>query len=226
MANRHATLPAGNQWKVASEIQACPPQAAFEPLQVLGLQSVLPGGLQRGGIAEIYGRRSSGRLSLCLHILAEATRRGEICAVVDLNDSFHPASAAAAEVRLEKIVWVRCQGNAEHAMRAADLLLHAGGFGVILLDLSEAPVRALNRIPLSYWYRFRRAVENSATILLLCAETPQARSCARHKIETRQKAFHWSGKAPARLLRGLEAYATQEKVAAIRPESLFLHTAA
>jgi hypothetical protein len=219
-------LPANIPWKTSSEIHSATREPAFEPLQVRGFQNVLPGGLHRGGITEIYGKRSSGRLSLCLHILAEATRRGEICAVVDLNDSFHAASAAAAEVRLEKNVWVRCRGNAEHAMRAADLLLHAGGFGVVLLDLSEAPARTLNRIPLSYWYRFRRAVANSATILLLCADTSQARSCALHKIETRQKAFRWSGKLPALLLRGLEAYATQEKVAVIRPESLFLHTAA
>lgn len=212
--------------KAASGLHLLHEESRFEPLQLIRLKSFLQNGIDRGGIGEIYGKRSSGRLSLSLHILAEATKRGEICAVIDLNDSFDPASAAAAEIRLEKIVWVRCKRNAEHAMRAADLLLHAGGFGVVLLDLCEAPARVLNRIPLSYWYRFRRAVANTPAILLLCVDTPQAKSCANNKIETKLKAFHWAGKAPFSLLRGLETYVTQQKLAAIRPESLFLHTAA
>ena len=212
--------------KTASELHLLHEETKFEPLHLNGLKSIFPDGVQRGRIVEIHGKRSSGRRSLCLPILAEATRRGEICAVVDLYDSFDPISAAGAEVRFEKIIWVRCKGNAEHAIRAADLLLHAGGFGVVLLDLCEAPARILNRIPLSYWYRFRRAVANTPAILLLCADTPQAKSCASNKIGTKQKAFHWSGKAPFLLLRGLEIHATQQKLAAIRPESLFLPTAA
>ena len=109
---------------------------------------------------------------LCvLDILAHATQRGEVCAVVDLEDSFHPASAQAAGVVLDQVIWVRCRGNAEHTMRAADLLLHAGGFGIILLDLCEASARVLNRIPLSYWHRFRRAVEDTPTILLICGDS-------------------------------------------------------
>jgi hypothetical protein len=134
--------------------------------------------------------------------------------------------AAAAEVRLEKIVWVKCTGNAEHAIRAADLLLHAGGFGIVLLDLCEASARVLNRIPLSYWYRFRRAVENTPAILLICANTPQAKSCARSNIQTKLKALHWSGNAPFLLLRGMEVEAVQQKVASIRPEPLLFETAA
>ena len=49
-----------------------------------------------------------------------------------------PAPAASAGVELSKLVWVRCGGNAEHALRAADLLIQAGGFGVVALDLAEA----------------------------------------------------------------------------------------
>jgi hypothetical protein len=176
-------------------------------------------------LLDLHGKRSSGRLSLCLHVLAAATQRGEICAIVDLHNSFDPASAARAQVRLEKIVWVRCNGNAAHAIRAADLLLHAGGFGVVLLDLCEASARMLNRIPLSYWYRFRRAVENTPSIVLICADFPQAKSCARNNVQLKLKALRWSGSAPFLLLRGLETEAVQQKLASIRPEPLFLAAA-
>jgi recA bacterial DNA recombination protein len=62
-------------------------------------------GLPRGGITEIAGLRSSGRTAAVLHILAQATARGEICALVDTCDAFHPASAAAAGVKLARIVF-------------------------------------------------------------------------------------------------------------------------
>jgi hypothetical protein len=158
-----------------------------------------------------------------LHLLAQSTRRGEICAVVDLYDSFDPASASKAGVHLDRLLWVRCGGNAEHAMRAADLLLHAGGFGLVLLDLCDASPRMLNRIPLSYWYRFRRAIEQTPTIFLLCADTSQARS-ASLRIETKRKRSRWSGKSPFLLLRGLEAQAVN-KSAMLPPESLPIQVA-
>src|SRR4051812_40335480 len=99
-------------------------QPKFIPLEVPALKRLLPQGLSRGEITEVNGCRGSGLTSVIFHILAQATKRGEICAVVDLVDNFHPASVATAGARLEQLLWVRCHGNAEHAMYAADLLLH------------------------------------------------------------------------------------------------------
>jgi recombination protein RecA len=65
------------------------------------------GGLPRGCLTEIYGPASSGRTSLLISILAEATARQEICALVDADDAFDPISAAAAGVRLDRLIWVR-----------------------------------------------------------------------------------------------------------------------
>jgi recA bacterial DNA recombination protein len=194
------------------------------PLSAPAFNSLLQNGLQRGILAEINGVRSSGRTSAALHLLAQATHRGEVCAVIDLYDSFHPASAAAAGVALDRIVWVRCRGNAEHAMRAADLLLHAGGFGMVLLDLCDANARVLNRIPLSYWYRFRRAIENTPTIFLLCADTRQARS-ASVTVELRRERVRWSGKSPFRLLRAIEGAAVS-KTDAVAPQPLSICSSA
>jgi recA bacterial DNA recombination protein len=193
-------------------------------LPVPALKRLLQKSLLRGSIAEISGRRSSGRTSLALSVLAQGTARGEICAVVDLEDSFDPASAAQAGVRLDCLVWVRCQGNAEHAMRAADLLLHAGGFGIVLLDLCDATAKVLNRIPLSYWYRFRRAIEHTPTILAVCAETSVGK-CSTSSVHLRRKQVRWSGTSPFLLLQGLEVDASL-KAAAGAPEKISIRTAA
>jgi hypothetical protein len=176
-----------------------PPKFAALSIPAFPLRSGLP----RGGITEIAGLRSSGRTAAVLHILAQATARGEICAVVDTCDAFHPASAAAAGVKLSRIVWVRCRGNAEHALRAADLLLHAGGFGVITLDLCEVTQRALNQIPFSYWYRFRQTIEHTPTALLICASTPQAKASVR-QMELELQAPRWDGAAPFCFLQGMD----------------------
>jgi len=98
----------------------------------------LIGGFPRGSITEIVGPESSGRTTLANTLLAAATARGEICCHIDTSDAFDPVSAAQAGTVLSQLIWVRCGGNAEHAFKAADAILHAGGFGVVLLDLGAA----------------------------------------------------------------------------------------
>jgi recombination protein RecA len=68
----------------------------------------LTGGLPRGCLSEICGSASSGRTSVLLAALAAATRREEVCALVDTTDALDAVSAAAAGVDLEKLLWVRC----------------------------------------------------------------------------------------------------------------------
>jgi len=71
----------------------------------------LTGGLPRGCITEICGSASSGRTSVLLATLAAATRRQEVCALVDASDAFDPLSGDAAGVDFEKMLWVRCDGK-------------------------------------------------------------------------------------------------------------------
>jgi recombination protein RecA len=66
----------------------------------------------------------------------------------------------------------------EQVLRATDLLLESGGFGLIVLDLGDLPAQAACRIPLTTWFRFRRAVENKSTILLAIENHPIAGSCS------------------------------------------------
>lgn len=155
-----------------------------------------------GAITEISGALSSGRTTLTHAILARATAAGEFCALVDGASAFDPRSAAEAGVDLPHLLWVRANGRMEAAFKAADLILHSGGFGVIVLDLCEAADRDLNRIPLSYWYRFRRAVENTPGKFVVVSHVPLAKSCARLPLETRREGVLWQGSTP--LFSGLQ----------------------
>src|SRR5262245_43780913 len=75
--------------------------------EAAALDARLGGGFPRGQLAEIVGPRSSGRTSLMLHMLAAATARGELVALIDALDMFDVESAAAAGVDLEKLLWIR-----------------------------------------------------------------------------------------------------------------------
>jgi recombination protein RecA len=168
-------------------------------------------GFPRGAITEILGPESSGRTTLAHSLLAASTAQLEICAYVDTDDSFDPVSAAAAGVALSQLVWIRCGHNTGHALKAADSLLHAGGFGVIVLDLCQVSPRAANSIPLSYWYRFRRAIENTPTILAIVEKQPVARSCASLMLEIQRKKTIWTGAPGFSLLREVELEAASRK---------------
>jgi recombination protein RecA len=143
----------------------------------------MTGGIPRGAISEIFGPASSGRTSIMFSLLAHATRREEVCAVVDVNDVFAPTAAAAAGVDFNRLLWIRCGGSLENAFKAADLLLHAGGFGVVVLDLADVAGKDARRIIPSWWYRFRRTVENRPTSILVMSEEACTRSCAALTLE-------------------------------------------
>ena len=155
----------------------------------------LTGGWPRGALSEIVGLASSGRTSVMLASLAGATRRQEVCALVDASDSFDPASATEAGVDLERLLWVRCNeqaqisyfrqtakrsplGRLEQVLEVTDLLLHSGGFGMVVLDLSDIPTSSARRVQMTSWFRFRRAVESTATVLLLLEQEACAKTCA------------------------------------------------
>jgi recombination protein RecA len=187
-----------------TKIRECLP-TGLAPLDVI-IQ-----GFPRGAISEILGPESSGRTTLVHSLLAASTAQLEICAYVDTDDSFDPVTAAAAGVALSQLVWIRCGHNAGHALKAADYLLHAGGFGVIVLDLCQVPARIANRIPISYWYRFRRAIENTPTILALAEREPIARSCASLMLDIARKKTIWTGAPGFSLLREVELEAASRK---------------
>jgi len=151
----------------------------------------LAGGLPRGGLTEICGPPCSGRTSLLLSALASRTAEAEVCALVDGRDGFDPHAAEAAGVELKQLLWVRCR-NIDQALRATDLLLQGGGFGLIALDLSDIPPETTRHVPLHVWFRFRRAVEDSPTVLMLLEQESNAKTCASLVLRLGAERVHWA----------------------------------
>src|SRR6476659_3913075 len=119
------------------------------------------GEIPRGALTEVAGSASSGRTSLLYSMFATASAGEEFCALLDVEDRFDPVSAAAAGVRLSQVLWVRCGGNVEHALKSADMLAQAGGFGLVAIDVGDTPEPMMRRIPMPAWFRLRHAVENT-----------------------------------------------------------------
>jgi recombination protein RecA len=154
---------------------------------------VLPTGLSnidipRGTLTEISGPASSGRTSILHAALARATRQPEFCALIDAGNSFDPLSAVNAGVYLPHLLWLRCT-NAEKALKAADLVIQAGGFGVVALDLAGVPSRDARRISLASWFRLRHTVEKTPTALIVIGDERYAASCSTLQIENHSTGF-------------------------------------
>ena len=145
-------------------------QAAREvaPALATGLEpldSRLGGGLAPGRLSELWGPLSSGRTSLALAWLARITGAGGVAAAIDPEDALHPASAAAAGIALERLLWARPPAPAT-ALRCCERLLQVGGFAAIWLDTGTRvePWTALSR---AAWQRLSRAAAASGTALLV-----------------------------------------------------------
>ena len=101
-----------------------------------------------------------------------ARRRGEGADAHNLDDKSPQGRVRGAPS--SKTIWARL----EQALRVTDLLLNNGGFGAVVLDLADVPIENARRIPLTSWFRFRRAVENTPTVLLLLSNEPCSSTCA------------------------------------------------
>jgi len=153
---------------------------------------LLDGGLPVGAISQVTGPVSSGRTSLSLAFVASRTRENRVCAWVDAHDAFDSESAAASGVALRQLLWVRCKNQGptakpwarlDQALRATDLLLQAGGFAALVLDLGSTDTEHACRIPLATWFRFRQAAERTRCSLLVLALEPLAQSSAAVVLE-------------------------------------------
>ncbi|TMB15783.1 MAG: hypothetical protein E6J71_18035 [Deltaproteobacteria bacterium] len=166
------------------------------------LDAVLGGGIPRGRITELAGPRSAGRTGLAAAIAASATRAGETIAWVDPEDALDPEAAAAAGIALARLLWVRPRGVPD-ALRAAEILLGAGGFGLVLLDVDSVNASA------RAWPRLARAAERTRSGLLVVAPRRAAGTFAAVGLELGARRVRWTG-GPGRLvlLEGIEASLT------------------
>ena len=179
LATAKAPEPADLHWQV--------------PTGIADLDARLDGGIPRGHISEVVGPRSSGRLTVAVSALAGATARGEAAALIDPLDMFDPVSAAASGIDFRRVLWVRgdavsaarvslsceygtLQKNLDRAVKALNLVLQTGGFGLVVLDLSEIPPPVVRRLPYTTWLRLHRIIEGSETACVLIGSEPVARS--------------------------------------------------
>jgi hypothetical protein len=189
-------------------------EQAVAPTGVIALDAQLGGGFPRGQLSELVGPRSSGRTSVMLRMLAAATARGELVALIDALDMLDVNSAAAAGVDLARLLWVRglvvtnpgmCrdlnQRALEQAIRALALVLQAGNVGLVVFDAAEAPPHALRRLPFTTWLRLQRMVEGSSTVCLLVGNEAMARSSAGLTVRVGRGS---GGKFGRRLFEGLD----------------------
>ena len=163
---------------VTHPLPIAPPAERLVTTGVPALDAALGGGVPRGQISELVGVVSSGRTAVLHRLLAQATSQTELAAVVDVGDAFDPSAAAAQGVRLDQLLWVR--GEAESAVsrgiKALNLVVSAGGFGLVVFDAGGVPPRALRQLPFTTWLRVQRVLEGSDTACVLLADAPLARS--------------------------------------------------
>lgn len=188
-------------------------EAAVVPVDVAAIDRCLQGGVPRGHLSEIAGPSSSGRTTLLLHLMAAATARGEIVALVDTLDRLDVASAAAAGIDLDRLLWIRGESatngvgaaeRIERALKALNLVLQAGGFGVVAIDLADVPVSTLKQIPFTTWMRVQRVIEGSDTACLLLTSEPLARSAGGLTMALAGRTTWAGASARSRRLSGLD----------------------
>jgi recombination protein RecA len=195
MTVNFATLRSDVERALAGRVAApfdCPDRSVTENVST-GIDEIdlLTGGFPRGALTEIFGPPCSGRTTLFVSALSLRTAYLEECALIDASDAFDPCHAQAAGVDLKQLLWMRCR-NINQALRATDLILQGGGFGFVCLDLSDVSREVTRKIPLETWFRFRRAVENTRTILLLIEQESNAKTCASLVLKLEAGLARWS----------------------------------
>jgi hypothetical protein len=174
--------------------------ASMKPMAVHGWRH--PRELMRGvdkAIPSLVGKQAAFVESAQLHVVArcageqverdrELPRRGfrSPRSLPALRESNPPPPVRNVDRNTKP--WKRL----EQALKTTDLLLHGGGWGVVVFDLGGISWVDARRIELSTWFRFRRAIENTPTILLLLGEESCAKSCASLVLRCQRKADSWS----------------------------------
>ncbi|OGO72556.1 MAG: recombinase RecA, partial [Chloroflexi bacterium RBG_19FT_COMBO_62_14] len=97
------------------------------------------GGIPRGRVTEIYGPESSGKTTICQHIVAESQRRGGTCAYIDMEHALDPSYAARCGVDIENL-YISQPDTGEQALEIAETLVRSGAVDVVVVDSVAALV--------------------------------------------------------------------------------------
>ncbi len=97
------------------------------------------GGIPRGRVTEIYGPESSGKTTLCQHIVAEAQRRGGVCGYIDMEHALDPIYATKCGVDVDNL-YISQPDTGEQALEIAEALVRSGAMDVVVVDSVAALV--------------------------------------------------------------------------------------
>jgi len=149
-------VPDGKQKALDSTISTLKKRFGDGAIMRLGAQSIQPvdvistgsmsldlalgvGGIPRGRITEIYGPESSGKTTICLHIVAEAQRMGGVAAYIDTEHAFDPSYAAKLGVDVDNL-YISQPDTGEQALEITEALTRSSGVDVIVIDSVAALV--------------------------------------------------------------------------------------
>ena len=115
-------------------------QVDFIPSGSIALDLALGvGGIPRGRVTEIFGPESSGKTTVCQHIIAEAQRRGGVAAFIDVEHALDPGYARACGVNVDELL-VSQPDTGEQALEITETLIRSGGIDVVVVDSVAALV--------------------------------------------------------------------------------------
>ena len=157
-----------------------------------------------------------GKTSVLVSLLAHASHE-HYCALVDASDAFDPVTAEAAGADLSHLLWVRCGKTKqklrplEQAFKVTDMLLQSGGFGMIVVDLSDIVEKVVRNVPISSWFRFSRVVESQQTALVFVEQQAHATSCAGLVLKLTAAPATFSGKLLTNFTLNAGVFRTRER---------------
>jgi hypothetical protein len=204
------------------------------------LDGLLGGGWPRGALSEVRGARGQGRTSVLLASLAAALRAGHAAALVDFGGSFDPWAARRAGVGLDRLLWVRApapglgaaaparplrrdaakRSPARDLLAAAEAIVAAGGFALLVLDFGERTPA----VPTSAWLRLRQLVTAPGTAVLVVTPAPIGSLFGATSLclDAARPRFHGDGQRALRapfLLTAIEAKVTLRRAAGGAPDA-------
>ncbi|MBV8518572.1 MAG: hypothetical protein JO197_14335 [Acidobacteria bacterium] len=170
---------------------------------------LLGGGLPRGKMVELTGRRGAGRFSIVLSALAAATSMGEAAVLVDLGDHLDPQLAEANGVDLRRLLWIRPK-TLKQAVMSVEMIA-ATGFQLVVLDTGLHPMRG-RRVPDAAWVRLARTAEAHGAAMLVSTPYPLTGTASEAVIVAERTRAQWLGRGAApRVLAGMTTVLRLEK---------------
>jgi recA bacterial DNA recombination protein len=179
------------------------------PTTLAPFDELLGGGLPRGKMVELTGRRTTGRFSIVLSALAAATSMGEAAVLVDLGNHLDPQLAEANGADLQRLLWIRPK-TLKQAVMATEMIA-ATGFQLVALDLGLHPLRG-RRVPDAAWVRLGRTAEAHGAAMLISSPYPLTGTASEAVVVAGRARMKWLGRGKSpRVLAGVTVDLRLEK---------------